>query len=74
MFLSALEKTKGETSFDKLKKAILSLKMDTPEGPMFIDPNMVVRANKHICDIQKVSGVWVWHTLKTYVQPRDPAY
>ena len=74
MFLSALEKTKGETSFDKLKKAILSLKMDTPEGPMFIDPNMVVRANKHICDIEKVNGVWVWHTLKTYVQPRDPAY
>ena len=74
MFLAGLEKTKGDTSFDKLKKAILSLKMDTPEGPMSIDPNMVVRANKHVCDIQKVNGVWVWHTLKTYVQPKDPAY
>jgi branched-chain amino acid transport system substrate-binding protein len=74
MFLTALEQTKGDTSFDKLKKAILSLKIDTPEGPMSIDPNMVVRANKHICDIQKVNGTWVWHTLKTYVQPRDPAY
>ena len=74
MFLAGLEKTKGDTSFDNLKKAMLSLKMDTPEGPLSIDPNMVVRMNKHVCDIQKVNGVWVWHTLKTYVQPRDPAY
>jgi branched-chain amino acid transport system substrate-binding protein len=74
MFLSALEKTKGDTSFDKLRKAMLSLKMDTPEGPVFFDPNMVGRVNKHVCDIQKVNGVWVWHTLKTYVQPKDPAY
>ena len=74
IFLAALEKTKGDTSFDKLKKAILSLKMDTPQGPLSFDPNLVARSNIFICDIQKVNGEWVWHTVKTVVQPRDPAY
>jgi branched-chain amino acid transport system substrate-binding protein len=74
IFLAALEKTKGDTSFDKLKAAILGLKMDTPQGPLSFDPNLVARSNIFICDIQKVNGEWVWHTIKTVVQPRDPAY
>ncbi|MGA2108767.1 MAG: ABC transporter substrate-binding protein [Syntrophorhabdales bacterium] len=74
VFLAALEKTKGDTSFDKLKKAIQELKMDTPQGPLSFDPNLVGRSNAHICDIQKVGGEWVWHTIKTVAQPRDPGY
>jgi len=72
VFLAGVEKTKGDTSFKKLKKAILEIKMDTPQGPLSFDPNGVARNNVHICDIQKVDGVWVWHTIKTIVQPPYP--
>jgi branched-chain amino acid transport system substrate-binding protein len=72
IFLSGLEKTNGDTSFEKLKKAILDIKMETPQGPLSFDPNGVARNNVHVCDIQKVDGVWVWHTIKTYVQPPYP--
>ena len=72
IFLEGVEKTNGDTSFEKLKKAILGIKMDTPQGPLAFDPNGVARNNVHICDIQKIDGMWVWHTLKTFVQPPYP--
>jgi branched-chain amino acid transport system substrate-binding protein len=74
IFLAGVEKTKGDTSFEKLKSSILSLKLETPQGPMFFDSNGVGRSNTHVCDIQKVNGVWAWHNIRTYVQPRDPGY
>ena len=61
VFLAGVEKTKGDTSFKKLKNAILGLKMDTPQGPLSFDSNGVARNNVHICDIQQVDGVWQWH-------------
>jgi branched-chain amino acid transport system substrate-binding protein len=72
IFLAAVEKTNGDTSFEKFKKAILGLKMETPQGPLAFDPNGVARNNVHICDIQKIEGTWVWHTVKTYIQPPYP--
>jgi branched-chain amino acid transport system substrate-binding protein len=72
IFLAGVEKTKGDTSFKKLKKAILGLKMNTPQGPLAFDPNGVARNNVYVCDIQKIDGVWVWHTIKTFVQPPYP--
>ena len=72
IFLAGVEKTNGDTSFKNLKKGILEIKMDTPQGPLSFDPNGVARNNVHICDIQKIEGVWVWHTIKTYIQPPYP--
>ena len=74
IFLAGLEKTGGDPSFEKFKKAILGLKMETPQGPLSFDPNGVALNNIYIGDIQKKEGVWVWNTLKTFIQPRDPGY
>ena len=72
VFLAGVEKTNGDTSFENLKKAILGIEMQTPQGPLSFDSNGVGRNNVHICDIQRVGGVWVWHTIKTLVQPPYP--
>ena len=72
IFLEGVEKAKGDTSFENLKKAILGIEMQTPQGPLSFDPNGVGRNNVHVCDIQKIEGQWVWHTIKTLVQPPYP--
>lgn len=72
IFLAGLEKTGGDTSFERLREAILGLEMETPGGPLSFLPNGLALTNIYICDVRVVDGEWVWYTIKTYVQPRDP--
>ena len=65
--IEALKTTGGDTSPDKLKKAILELKMDTPGGPLVFDPKTRCRIRDiYIFKVDKQEGQFVWVPVHTY--------
>jgi len=65
--INALKATGGDTSPDKLRKAILELKMDTPGGPLVFDPKTKCRIRDiYIFKVDKQEGHYVWVPVYTY--------
>jgi len=65
--IEALKATGGDTSPEKLRKAILSLKIDTPGGPLRFDPATRCRVRDiYIFKVDKQEGNYVWVPVYTY--------
>jgi branched-chain amino acid transport system substrate-binding protein len=54
VILAGLEKTGGDDSFDKLWPAVVSLKMNTPAGPLSFTPEGVAITNMYVTQAEKV--------------------
>ena len=65
VMLAALEATGGDTSGDKLKKALLELKIELPSGPFSFDQGRMGVRNNYIMQIQKVNGQYIGVIIKT---------
>lgn len=70
--LAALEATKGDTTYEKLKQAILGLRMETPQGPLSFTPSGIAITNRYICEARVVKGAYVWDPIYIYSDVRDP--
>jgi branched-chain amino acid transport system substrate-binding protein len=70
--LDALEATKGDTSYDKLRKAILGLRLETPQGPLSFTPSGIAITNRYICEARMVNGEYAWDPIFIYKDVRDP--
>jgi branched-chain amino acid transport system substrate-binding protein len=70
--LAALEATKGDTDPEKLRAAILKLKLDTPLGPVSFTPSGVAVRDTHIVEAKKVGDEYAWVSIKKYPQVREP--
>lgn len=68
--IEALKATQGDTSADKLSKAIMGLKLDTPIGPVRFDSSRFGIRDGHIVEVTKVNGDWAWKVLKTYTETK----
>ncbi len=70
--MEALKATKGDTDPDKMKEAILKLKIETPAGPLRFNSDRLGILNIYICKVAKVGGEYVWQVVQTYrdVPPR----
>ena len=65
--IKALESTAGETTPKKLLDSIITLKVETPEGPMSFDPQtrFAIR-DVYIVKIVKAGDNYGWNIIKTY--------
>jgi branched-chain amino acid transport system substrate-binding protein len=74
--LAALEATKGDTTPDKLREAILALELTTPAGPLRFDQKtgFGIR-NIYIISAERIDGKLGWKPVQTYtgVGPETPA-
>jgi branched-chain amino acid transport system substrate-binding protein len=73
VLLKGLEATRGDTNPDKLRKAILALKLkDTPIGPLSFTPQGAGIFNVYVVKVAKLGGEYVWDVVHTYpdTQPR----
>jgi branched-chain amino acid transport system substrate-binding protein len=70
--LRALEADGGDTSLDKLRPAMLSLKFDGLFGPTRISPNGYVITSRVIIKAEQKDGLYVWTPIKTYPDVTDP--
>jgi branched-chain amino acid transport system substrate-binding protein len=68
----ALKATNGDTNPDKLKEAIMKLRIDTPAGPIRFNQDKLGILNVYICKVAKEGGEYFWQVVKTYenVMPR----
>jgi len=65
--LEALKATKGNTSPNKLREAILGLKLDLPSGRLKIDPKTrCIIHDMYIFKVGKRDGHFVWVPVYTY--------
>ena len=70
--IEALKATQGDTDPEKIKAAILKLKIETPAGPLRFGANRLGIHNIYICKVAKVGSEYAWQVVQTYkdVQPR----
>ncbi|HLB12676.1 MAG TPA: ABC transporter substrate-binding protein [Dehalococcoidia bacterium] len=65
--LEALKITGGDTAPDKLSKALMGLKLNTPMGPISFDPTSRFGIRTaYIVEATKVGGEWVQKVIKAY--------
>jgi branched-chain amino acid transport system substrate-binding protein len=64
--IEALKATKGDTDPDKMKEAILKLKIETPAGPVRFTPQRVGVLNIYICKIAKEGSDYFWQVAQIY--------
>jgi branched-chain amino acid transport system substrate-binding protein len=71
--IEALKVTKGDTSLEALRKAILALELDTPQGRVTFTDNGFAESDRILMKVMQVDGRWVYDVLKTYhvKDPRD---
>lgn len=53
VFLEAVKATGGDTSYDKLRSALLKVKLDTPRGIVEINPKGIAIVNHYIAKVVK---------------------
>ena len=70
--LAALEATKGDTDPEKLRAAMLKLKLDTPFGTLSFTPSGVAVRDVYIVEVKKVGNEYAWVPIKKYPQVREP--
>jgi branched-chain amino acid transport system substrate-binding protein len=68
--LAGLETTGGDTTPEKLRQAILGLKVDTPAGPVSFTPSGFGILNTYIVRVEKVDGTNDWVPIKTIPETR----
>lgn len=56
VILAGLEATGGGDSFDKLWPAVLALRLDTPQGPLFFTPEGVAVTDAYVTQAEYVEG------------------
>ena len=66
VLLAALKATGGDPDGDKLKKALLELKIDLPSGPFLFDEGRIGVRNFYVGQVQKVGGEYVGAVVKAY--------
>ena len=72
MLLTALEKTGGDTTFEKLQSAYREISFDTINGPASIDSDGIAISNRYLAEARKVDGEYVWEAISTFPNVRDP--
>jgi branched-chain amino acid transport system substrate-binding protein len=72
IFLDAVNSTGGDTSFEKLRPAMLAIKKEFPQGPLFFDSSGFSIINHYIGQAKVINGVYMWDIIQTYPQVRDP--
>ncbi len=66
--IAALEATGGDTTPEKLRKAISATKLDMPAGPVSFTSNNIGIRNMYAMKVQKVDGKPSWVVVKAYRQ------
>ena len=69
LLIRALEITNGDTSFEKLREAVISLQIEEPSGPVKFTSEGVALTSRTIAilgDKDPSNGVYRWEPLKTY--------
>jgi branched-chain amino acid transport system substrate-binding protein len=66
--IAALEATGGDTDPEKLRKAIMNTKLDTPSGPLSLNRKGIGIRNMYAVEIKKVEGEYSWVVDKAYRQ------
>ena len=74
LILEGLKATNGDASFDKLRPAILNLKLDTAQGPLYFDKSGSGIINRYIAKAAVIDGTYVWDPIFTYKDIKHPAY
>jgi len=64
--IEALKVTGGDTTPEKVRQAILGLKLDLPCGPLSFTPDGIGIRNIYIVEIRKIDGKYGWEIVKTY--------
>jgi hypothetical protein len=65
--LAALKATGGDTAPEKLRQAMLDLKIELPEGPLsFNKETMVANKDVYIAKIDKLGKEYVLNPIYTY--------
>lgn len=65
--LAALEATGGDTTPEKLRDAILGLKLEGPQGPIYFDPGTKCALKTiYIGEVKKIGKEYVWAPAHTY--------
>ena len=70
VMLEGLKATGGDPDADKLKKAILGLKLNLPSGPFSFDEGRIGIRNFYVGQVQKVGGEYIGSIVKTYPRQR----
>lgn len=70
--LTALERTGGDESFDKLWPEAVKVKLDTPQGPLSFTPGGTAITDGYIVEAKRKDGRYIWDPVKVYPQVRDP--
>ena len=65
--LATIQAANGSTSFDALRKAVKTVKLDTPYGPGHIDSNYFGVTSRTVVQAEKSpDGRYVWQPVKTF--------
>ena len=70
--LAALEATRGDTTPEKLRAALLQVKLEAPSGRVSFTPSGIAIRDVHISEIKKMGNEYAWIPLKTYPQVIQP--
>jgi branched-chain amino acid transport system substrate-binding protein len=73
LILAGLEATGGDTDPDKLKAAMMGLKLDLPSGPVSFDEGGVGIRNKYVLQVKKVDGEYCCAMVKMYTDTHTRA-
>ena len=65
LLLAALEKTGGDSTYEKLRPAFLELSVDTIIGPVSFDRDGIAIANRYIYEVKKVNGEYIFQVIET---------
>jgi branched-chain amino acid transport system substrate-binding protein len=71
--LDLLNKTNGDTTPEKLRQAIIGLKLDTPSGPVSIGPDGFGIRNVYIVKIDKIDDLYDYKAVDVYKDFQLPA-
>jgi branched-chain amino acid transport system substrate-binding protein len=71
VFLEAVKITEGDTTPEKLMKALTEVNIDTPQGPIQMSSDRMGICNEYAFQIAKIQGMNAFKVLKEYplVQP-----
>lgn len=70
--LAAFDATNGDTAFEKVRAAMLGLKIMTPQGPLSFTRSGVAITNRYICKASVIDGVYAWDPIFVYPDVYDP--
>jgi branched-chain amino acid transport system substrate-binding protein len=75
IFLAIMEKTKGDTTPEVMRNALLGLKVDSLSGPVTFDgAKGYSMVNGFMTEVQKVEGQLAYKVIKTYPATVNPGY